>query len=80
MEAEVKRISMSIEYSNRNDMLKAVKYFLNQIKDNKTNYDRLDVASAFLEWKIEKTKIDNYRVEYVDGIAHMVIPSKMNEV
>ena len=80
MKAETKRLSMSIEYGDRNGLDKALKHFMNAVKNNRTNHERVTVCEALLEWENGIISLPNHRVENNDGVKYVIIESKMNEI
>ena len=79
METHKKRLSLSIEFNNKVGLHKTLRYLISQLHDNKTNNEKILMSGNLLNWDVQKTSLPNHRVEEIDGITCMIIPSKMNK-
>lgn len=79
METHKKRLSVSIEFNNKVGLHKTLKYLISQLHDNKTNNEKILTSGNLLDWDVQKTSLPNHRVEEIEGITYMVIPSKINK-
>jgi len=70
---------MSIEYSDQNGLEKCLEHFFNRLRKKTTNYQKIRLDEATLEWMNISPEIPHYRVEDINGNKCMIIPSKMND-
>ena len=76
----MKKLTMTIEYGDRQGLEEALNHFLTKLKSRSTNHEELKVSEAILEWSNVRVDLPNYRIEHFEGMKLMVIPSKMNEL
>jgi len=80
MKAKRKVLNISIEYDDRKQVIEAVRKVMNSFKLSTTNFSRETKNGCVTQWSISSDETVDYRVETINGVQCIVIPSKMNEL
>lgn len=78
MKAKRKTITVSIEYSDRNEVKKAFNKIIHHLNQGRTRYEREKIESAICEFIIENVEPLEYEEKEINGQLCYVFQSSMN--
>lgn len=80
MKTQRKTFELSIEFDSKKDLVQCIKELITELNKNQTNYGRQMQNGCIVQWGITHLEDIDLRIEKINGVKCIVLPSKMNKL
>jgi hypothetical protein len=78
MKTKRKLFDLSVEFESQTDLIKCLEDIVKDLNKNQSNYSRKIINNCLIQWGVTHTEEVDLRVENINGVRCIILPSKIN--